>query len=84
MSFLRITLNGTPTVINLAHVMSASFDEAARQLYVKFADGESVMLEADEAARAWRVLSVGTHADEVGAGDQPAPDGAPAESPDVP
>jgi hypothetical protein len=84
MSFLRITLNGTPTVINLAHVMSASFDEAARQLYVKFADGESVMLEADEAARVWRILGIGTHADEVSAGDERAAEAAPADPPDVP
>ena len=56
MSFVKITQDGMLSVINLAFVIRADYKERDKTLAIKFSDGETMTLNADEAERVWELI----------------------------
>ncbi|MCA1631826.1 MAG: hypothetical protein LC785_15435 [Acidobacteria bacterium] len=69
MNFLRVTHDGVSSVINLALVIQARYEQSSQQLHIKFTNGETVTLLGEEGERVWMLLSL-----EAGADDDYDPD----------
>jgi predicted ABC-type transport system involved in lysophospholipase L1 biosynthesis ATPase subunit len=63
MNFLKVTHDGVSSVINLALVIQAGYEQSSQQLHIKFTNGETITLIGEEGERVWMLLSLEAGAD---------------------
>jgi hypothetical protein len=54
MALYKVTHEGKPTLINGDNVLTLTYDEESQQLTIKFINGDTLTLNSDSAADAWR------------------------------
>lgn len=57
MVFVKLIHDGIPTVINPERILSAGYEEAKQRLQIKFAGGETIVIQGEEAERVWALFS---------------------------
>lgn len=55
--FIKSTHEGLPIVLNMDLIASAGFEEASKQLHIKFSGGDEMTLVGEEAERVWGIFS---------------------------
>jgi predicted nucleic acid-binding protein len=56
MPFIKITHDGIPSVTNPELILSAGYEEADQRLQIKFAGGETIIIQGQEAERVWALF----------------------------
>jgi predicted nucleic acid-binding Zn-ribbon protein len=57
MPFIKLIHDGIPTVINPELILVAGYEEAKQRLQIRFAGGETVIVQGQEAERVWALFS---------------------------